>query len=391
MTDRIRTRRIRFAGLCGLLLLFLAPLRADKKEPDLDVPFEPTPPQVVEEMLKLAAISSSDYVFDLGCGDGRILIAAAKQYGARGFGVDLDPQRIEECKENAEAAGVADKLTFVQGDIFDQDLRPATALTMYLLDEINLKLRPKCFRELQPGVRIVSHAFNMADWKADKEVNIPKARNDVIYLWIIPAPVGGIWEWSEKTASGAIPMRLTLTQEFQTVQGALTAGQGKPNRVRDISLTGRDIAFSAQFPEGKRLTRVAFKGRVDGDTIKGTRQAGKDAPQEWTAQRKPADLTGAWRIQTQNSPEPLDGVLHIERKNGQLAAKYAKGTETMPTELWHFYVWGTSVYFEVPAPDGDEDERGVIFTGVLDDTNAGGRLRKEGWSDQASWTAARGK
>lgn len=382
---------MRVAGLCALVLLSLAPLRADKKEPELDVPFEPTPPQVVEEMLKLAGISASDYVFDLGCGDGRILIAAAKKYGARGFGVDLDPQRIEECKENAEAAGVADRLTFVQGDIFDQDLRPATAITMYLLDEVNLKLRPKCFRELQPGVRIVSHAFNMADWKADKEVSIPKARNDAIYLWIIPAPVGGTWEWSEKTASGDIPMRLSLTQEFQKVEGSLTAGEGKPNRLRDISLSGREIAFTALVPDGKRQTRVAFKGQVDGDTIKGTRQAGKSAPQEWIAKRKPADLTGVWRIQTQNSPEPLDGVLRIERKNGQLAARYATAKDSNEKELWHFYAWGTSVYFEMPTSDGDEEERGAIFTGVLEDNKAGGQLRKDGWSNQATWTAVKEK
>jgi SAM-dependent methyltransferase len=148
-----------------------------------DVPYVPTPYPVVEEMLKLANVQSSDVVYDLGCGDGRIVITAAQQYGARGVGIDIDPERIKEANENALKAGVADKVKFLQRDLFESDFSDATVVTLYLLRSVNLRLRPKLLAELKPGTRIVSNTFDMGDWKADRTADV---LGRTLYFWVIP-------------------------------------------------------------------------------------------------------------------------------------------------------------------------------------------------------------
>ena len=148
-----------------------------------DVPFVATDQQVVEEMLRLARVGKDDVVYDLGCGDGRIVIRAAKAYGARGVGVDIDPARVREAKDNAAQAGVADKVTIRQQDLFETDLREATVVTLYLLPEVNLRLRPKLLSELKPGTRVVSHNFDMGDWTPERVVQVGNA---TVYLWTIP-------------------------------------------------------------------------------------------------------------------------------------------------------------------------------------------------------------
>ena len=153
-----------------------------------DVIYVPTPPEVVKTMLETAGVTAKDLVYDLGCGDGRIVIAAAKSYGARGIGIDIDPQRIREARANAAAAGVDDRVKFIQGDLFETDLRPATVVTLYLLESLNLKLQPKLVSELKPGTRIVSHAFSMGPWTPDRELNVEGRR---VYLWTIPPKSGG--------------------------------------------------------------------------------------------------------------------------------------------------------------------------------------------------------
>ncbi len=149
----------------------------------LDVPYVPTPQNVVEGMLDLAKVGKGDIVYDLGCGDGRIVITAAKKYGATGIGVDLNPERIKEAKANARKAGVENKVTFHQGNLFDFDFSKATVLTLYLLPDVNLKLMPKILSEMKPGSRVVSHAFDMGDWKPDKEISVD---GKSAYLWIVP-------------------------------------------------------------------------------------------------------------------------------------------------------------------------------------------------------------
>jgi SAM-dependent methyltransferase len=148
-----------------------------------DVVYVPTPTAVVNEMLRLADVKPTDLVYDLGSGDGRIVIAAAKQRGARGIGIDIDPKRIQEANENARKAGVADRVEFRQQDLFQTDFQDATVVTLYLLPELNLRLRPKLLSELRPGTRIVSHAFDMGDWKPDQVV---KVGDRVVYYWTVP-------------------------------------------------------------------------------------------------------------------------------------------------------------------------------------------------------------
>jgi SAM-dependent methyltransferase len=142
---------------------------------------------VVAKMLEMAQVKAGDVVYDLGCGDGRFVVTAAKKYGARGVGVDIDPQRIKESNANAKAAGVTDKVKFVQRDLFKMDLKEATVLTLYLLPEINLRLRPKLFQQLKPGTRIVSHDFDMGEWKPEQTVRMRVDRDHVLYYWTIPA------------------------------------------------------------------------------------------------------------------------------------------------------------------------------------------------------------
>jgi SAM-dependent methyltransferase len=377
-------------GAFGFLLALVVPSLGDRPEAKIEVPFEPTPPQVVEDMLKLAKVTEADVVYDLGCGDGRIVIAAAQKLKARGFGVDLDTQRIEECKENAKIAGVADRVQFKVGDIMETDLSPATVVTLYLLDEVNLMLRPKLFRELKPGTRVVSHAFHMADWKSDKAEHPPKARNDVIYLWIIPAPVGGVWQWTSKTDAGETQYRLELTQQFQVVQGRMVLPDSKTAKIADATLTGPEFAFTATVPDGKRRAKVTFKGTIEGDTIKGTQQwqsGSKAGAQEWVAKRNPVDIVGSWRVKVEASPEPLDGVLRLEKKDGALKASYVADKDKKEIALPGFSSWGTSIYFNIPAGEAT----GPIFSGSLTGDSGNGKITIKDREEKAVWTAQRGK
>ncbi len=148
-----------------------------------DVPYVPTPPEVVEEMLKLANVTKGDYLIDLGCGDGRIVIAAAQKYGTHALGIDINPERIAEAKENAKKAGVEELVEFRQGDLFKADLSKATVVTLYLLTTVNMKLRPKLLKELKPGTRVVSHSFEMGEWKPEKTAEVGYRR---VYFWTIP-------------------------------------------------------------------------------------------------------------------------------------------------------------------------------------------------------------
>lgn len=157
---------------------------AQQEQKGPEVPYVPTPQTVVDEMLRLAAVTSSDVVYDLGCGDGRIVITAAKKYGARGLGVDIDPERVKEANANAEQAGVMDRVKFVEQDLFETDLKDASVVTLYLLPAVNQRLRPKLWSELKPGTRVVSHRFDMGDWKPNKTVEI---NGSTIYYWVIPA------------------------------------------------------------------------------------------------------------------------------------------------------------------------------------------------------------
>ncbi len=164
-------------------ILVLGSIQLNAQQIVLDVPYVPTPQSVVDGMLSLADVKEGEVVYDLGCGDGRIVITAAKEFGATGIGVDLNPERIREANANADEANVADKVTFYEGDLFNFDFSKADVLTLYLLPDVNLKLRPKIQAEMKPGSRVVSHAFTMGDWQPNEQINVD---GRTVYLWIIP-------------------------------------------------------------------------------------------------------------------------------------------------------------------------------------------------------------
>jgi SAM-dependent methyltransferase len=180
----------------GLAAIFLAATVAaaqTQAQPELDVPYVPTSEQAVQAMLKLADVKKNDIVYDLGCGDGRIVIAAAKTYGAHGVGIDLNPQRVKEANENAKKAGVESLVRFEENDLFKSDFHQATVVTLFLLPEVNLRLRPKLLKDLKPGTRIVSNTFDMEDWKPDKEMTVDGPESYLsrkLYMWVIPVRSG---------------------------------------------------------------------------------------------------------------------------------------------------------------------------------------------------------
>ncbi|MBI4193496.1 MAG: class I SAM-dependent methyltransferase [Betaproteobacteria bacterium] len=169
------------AGAAEYRFPLLAQAAPQNRTPD--VIFVPTPNDVVNKMLEMAAVTARDVVYDLGCGDGRIVITAAQKYGARGVGIDIDPERIREANDNAARGKVTDKVKFIQADLFQADISEATVVTLYLLTELNLKLRPKLMHDLTPGTRVVSHAFAMGDWKPERTDSVS---GSAVYLWRIP-------------------------------------------------------------------------------------------------------------------------------------------------------------------------------------------------------------
>ncbi len=255
-----------------------------------DVPYVSTPYEVVEEMLGIAGVNKDDILYDLGCGDGRIVITAAKKYGCRGVGVDLDPQRIKESRENAVKENVANKVKFIQQDLFEADISEATVMTLYLLSSVNLKLRPRLLRELKPGTRIVSHDFSMGEWEADleKDVFVGSDRHH-IYFWVVPADIAGTWRWAVNVGNDQINYEMEVNQHFNKVQSLLNLGETKRS-IEDFSLNGDSLSFSIQQSLEGNDVEMLFEGKVAGDNINGAlklRAGESEEEYEWKARRIP--------------------------------------------------------------------------------------------------------
>jgi len=234
-----------------------------------DVVWVPTPQELVDKMLNIAKVTPDDYVIDLGSGDGRTVITAAK-IGAKATGIEYNPDMVALSKENAIKEGVGDKAEFIQADLYETDLSKATVITMFLLPEINLKLRPRLL-DLKPGTRIVSNTFTMGEWEADQEVTTEENWNswNTAYLWIIPAKVGGKW----KLGNG----ELDFTQEFQFVRGTLNS-EGKSISVTDGRLDGNSITFT--------IGNEKYSGTVGDKLMKGTvTNASSGTKSDWISTR----------------------------------------------------------------------------------------------------------
>ena len=282
-----------YLGFLACLSFALFASAAPVHAAEASVPYVPTPQVVVDRMLEIAKTGPHDYLIDLGSGDGRIVVTAARKYGTRGFGVDLNPTRIAEANENARTAGVSDKVAFYQRDLFETDLTQATVITMYLLPRVNLELRPKIL-ELKPGTRIVSHDFSMGEWKPDVHEELEASdkyagqggRSD-IYLWFVPAKAAGTWRSEMQVRGKARPYEFTLQQEFQSVAGSVRVG-GRTAKIDNAKLVGDQLTLQFTAAIDGMPIRHHITGTIEGATIAGTAEldgAKLQSRMDWTATR----------------------------------------------------------------------------------------------------------
>jgi SAM-dependent methyltransferase len=280
--------RFSIAVACsGVMLLAPAAMAAGQFEPHVgqagkDVIWVPTAERAVAKMLALAQVRADDMVIDLGCGDGRIVIAAAKSHGARGVGVDLNPEMVQLAKTRAVQAGVSDRTRFHVEDIFKTDLRSASVVALYLLPELNLRLRPSLLG-LAPGTRIVANAFDMGEWEAD-EVDTSTA--SILRLWIVPAKVAGSWRIPLHYEGRTVQARLDMNQQFQRVTGLVSFGEHRL-RMRNVTLRGDHLSFVLLHQQRADYgIRMDYTGRVTGGRIEGKMTSSEtDRPLRWAAVR----------------------------------------------------------------------------------------------------------
>jgi SAM-dependent methyltransferase len=271
--------------LRALLVVALAAEPGVAATLDVPTPYIPSTSQNVDEMLRLAAVQPHDIVYDLGSGDGRVVIAAARDWGARGVGIELDSELVARSTESAGKEGLAKRVTFRQGDIFAADVRDASVVTMYLLTSLVHRLEPKLLAELKPGTRIVAHDYGFGEWKPDRHVNVSKH----FYLYVVPARIAGTWRLSAALPKGARDYDLDFEQRYQEIKGgARVAGGFLP--AFDAKLSGERVAFVLSEDE----TTYRYEGRVAGDSIEGSVRWGHGPRQQestWRATR----VSGAGR------------------------------------------------------------------------------------------------
>jgi SAM-dependent methyltransferase len=242
-----------------------------------DVIWVPTPDEVVDRMLTMAQVKPNDTVYDLGAGDGKIAIAAAKKFGARSYGIEYNPDMAKFAQNNAVKAGVSGKATIVNGDIFATDFTKATVITMYLLPSLNIKLRPTIL-QMRPGTRVVSHSFTMDDWSPDETSSISGRQ---AYFWIVPANVNGKWG-VELTGGSSDKLDVVIDQRFQKIEGWAMLGTVQAG-LREATLRGPDIHFAYVDQAG---VRRELTGRVDGGRMEGSYRADNGSEGRWTAARR---------------------------------------------------------------------------------------------------------
>jgi len=264
-------RSISIAATLFAALLLAAPVVAQ----DIDKlktggPYVPTPQLVVDQMLKLGAVGEKDFVIDLGSGDGVIVLTAARSYKASGMGIDIDPALVRQSNASAQKYGIADRVSFVQLDVFKADLSKASVLTLYLLPAMMMNLRTKVFTELKPGVRVVSHDYHFGDWAPDDSIGFDVPEKEMVtgvpratlYKWIVPAKIAGKWE--VKVAGGE-PYELNLKQRFQSIVESSASTGSRALKPQSVALRGNEISF--MLSEGKNVSR--FTGRVNGEAMEG--------------------------------------------------------------------------------------------------------------------------
>ena len=285
-------------GLFLIAAVFLTHNTAQERFPwedpcQWDVPYVPTPLEVVDRMLEMAEVASQDILFDLGCGDGRIVIRAASHFGTKGTGIDIDPERIQECQTNAADAKVEKLVTFLNHDLFETDFSKATVVTLYLLSSVNLELRPKLLKDLKPGTRIISHDFGMGDWKTDQREEMrADGRVHLIHFWIVPANATGKWKFKSSPELAGKIDGLDLYQNFQKINGKANFGD-QVVFLQDATLDGVKITFTVEQSLAIGSQKWEFEGRVQGHRMGGTVSidSGKGKRRvNWRAERDPKTM-----------------------------------------------------------------------------------------------------
>jgi len=253
------------------------------KQTFAEVPYVSTPYEVVGEMIRMADVRADDVVYDLGCGDGRLVIEAAKRTGCRGVGVDIDGDLVAVCRSKAREAGVADRVRFEKQDFFETDIRESTVMLIYLFTHVNLRLRPKFLDEMRPGSRLVSHTFDMGDWRPDRSSRVGSRK---VFAWVIPANVTGRWKWTDPGRGGCT---LEIDQRYQQIRGTLQQGREK-TAMDDGRVAGDRVAFAIEAGSGASGGRLEFAGIAAGDRIEGTIVSTRGAQvrsARWQAVRDP--------------------------------------------------------------------------------------------------------
>jgi len=358
-----------------------------------DVPYVPTRIEVVDRMLELAAVGPDDLVFDLGSGDGRIVIRAAQRFGARGRGFELDPLLVTESRAAAARAGVDGRVDFVAGNLFDAVLGEATAVTLFLLPTVNLSLRARLLAELAPGTPVVSHMWDMAEWIPDEHEVLDLEPTADVFQWIIPAAVGGVWQVAvgTTTADERRPARaaapgsdvpaqatLRLLQRFQEIEGELRYADivvPVSGRVRGATVSIQTTRPHAELGEFSLVGEVTDT-RLEGDI---TRGPGEEAT-AFVATRRPAVIEGVWQVGAAAEPFVAQWSIELQREGVRWTATRRRadtatssavdaplpGVPAAPTEgsMEDVYVWGSSVAFVIGAADGSA--RRISFYGLVE-------------------------
>jgi SAM-dependent methyltransferase len=373
-----------WAGPTGTCASQTAAPAANVSPPKVAIAYVPTRHDTVRDLLWLAEVNTNDIVYDLGSGDGRVVIAAVRDFHARrAVGIELDPKLVQESRSNAVAAGVADRVEIIHGDLFAQDFSAASVVVLYLGHRANLDLRPHLLRTVKPGARVVSHQFGMGEWVKDKTLDIrtpilgmygemwnefktnpevpdfddsrSRASHDELSSWIVPAPVAGVWRGKVRTEAGAGELTLTLHQRLSGVSGSFQF-QGPTNLSGSVTadLWGDHLRCwciptnTPWYP-----SQMWVHGRVQGNALTGVFQRWQGtntAEAEWTAHRDQVDFTGTWEWRgASNAPVQFK----IERRNGRLAATYADQNreknawrdETRPVPVFDLYDFGGGYYF----------------------------------------------
>jgi len=385
------------------------------------IPYVATRNDTVQDMLWIANVGKDDVVYDLGSGDGRIVIAAVRDFGARrAVGIEIDPERIRESRKNTQKAGVTDCVEFIQGDLFTTDFRQASLVTLFLGHQSNIKLRPEMLTILKPGTRIVSHQFGMGEWQPDKTLTVrtvylgmwstlwngfndnPRVPDytgndlflqtgDKILMWVVPAPVAGIWRGKIETEDEPQDLNLTLHQRLSNVSGTFQLS-GKTNLAGGVrvDLWGNHVRFWCR-PDNMAYGRfeLRFDGHVLENTMQGTlavENEGRLQERAWEAQRDKADFAGTWEWPCASGPRSVK--LRIEQRDGRLIATYLDQDRILP--VTDFYDYGGGFYFTllIGRKEGGlritEDTGWLIGEAVLDDGVLKGHIEFYRYAEMSS-------